>query len=242
MRAVDSGKSAEMRQEEDAEDEGEEMAEEDDDWCSYKSLSDVDSVTSHWRLDEVDTSPEPVPHAVTSPARQRGLDLHEEEPHALSARQNPCKAAPKEVPGASVAYQSTVRSASPETAMHRNLVNEQLAKLPRHIAHTCEHSPSAFDTKGSPATGSPTPFAPPAPSATPGQQWVYGPPGLHGPPSLYPPPGLHGSPGLYPHPPPDTRVYYHDSRFVYTTMGESVDVGKWYSVSCYVRIRLIRSC
>ncbi|KNG49901.1 duf833 domain-containing protein [Stemphylium lycopersici] len=213
--------SAEKRKEED----GEEMAGEEDDWRSYKSLSDVDSVTSHWRLDEVDTSPEPVFDAVSSPARQQEPDLYEEELRAPSTRQSPYEADPKETHGASVAYQPTVRSPSPETTMHRNLVNEQLAKLPRHIAHTREHSPSAFDTTGSLAAGSPAPRAPPAPSATPGQQWFYSPPSLHGLPGLYPPPGLHPQS----HPPPDAGVYHHDSRIVYTTVAELIDLGKWCS-------------
>jgi hypothetical protein len=81
-----------------------EVKEEDiEDWRSEQDFSDVDSVTSHWRLDvaneEVLKSPSPLKSTATP-------------------------FSPHETPG----------KLTPNTSKHRELVNEQLAKLPYYRA------------------------------------------------------------------------------------------------------------
>jgi hypothetical protein len=110
-----------------------EVKEEDiEDWRSEQDFSDVDSVTSHWRLDvaneEVLKSPSPLKSTATP-------------------------FSPYETPG----------KLTPNTSKHRELVNEQLAKLPyyraqplprlhpAHLSHPHLQQPPTFGVTRPPA-------------------------------------------------------------------------------------------
>jgi len=94
------------------------------DWCSNGGLSDVDSVTSHWRLDKTENM-EKEEEGIEdkkkeTPALATASDVRASEvmpPPGFKAGQN--KFAPPPTP-----------DASPDTAKHRNLVLGQLANLP----------------------------------------------------------------------------------------------------------------
>jgi hypothetical protein len=86
------------------------------DWRSQQDFSDVDSVTSHWRLDHPTQANEAPAEAIKSPSSLKG------------------SATP-------FSPQETPEKTTPNTAKHRELVNEQLAKLPYYQVQPHSHHP-----------------------------------------------------------------------------------------------------
>ncbi|CAN9139930.1 unnamed protein product [Alternaria alternata] len=116
---------------------------------SFASLSDCDSVTSHWRLDPTFASPIRPTAATTkgkSPAPpNQGLSTMEEAYETRSPHEPPhemtkvCEVSYESVsPGpepSQTILQESPFGDSPNTIEHRNLVNRQLATLEHRMAH-----------------------------------------------------------------------------------------------------------
>jgi transcription elongation factor Elf1 len=133
-------RKVEKREKRGQEQEEEVKEKENEDWRSVQDFSDVDSVTSHWRLDV---------------ANEEGL----KSPSPLKGTATPFS--PNETP----------EKLTPNTSKHRELVNEQLAKLPYyraqplsriHPAHLSHHNPQqpAFGITRPPAHAFPVGGAP----------------------------------------------------------------------------------
>ncbi|CAN9082808.1 unnamed protein product [Alternaria sp. RS040] len=116
---------------------------------SFASLSDCDSVTSHWRLDPI--FPPPICSTATttngkSPAPpSQGLPTMEEAYETRSPHEPPhemtkvCEVSYESVSPGPEPSQTILRESpfgdSPNTIEHRNLVNRQLATLEHRMAH-----------------------------------------------------------------------------------------------------------
>ncbi|CAN9139568.1 unnamed protein product [Alternaria alternata] len=129
---------------------GEDDDQDDDRYAhSFASLSDCDSVTSHWRLDPTFASPVRPTAATTkgkSPAPPyQGLSTMEEAYETRSPHEPPhemtkvCEVSYESVsPGpepSQTILQESPFGDSPNTIEHRNLVNRQLATLEHRMAH-----------------------------------------------------------------------------------------------------------
>jgi hypothetical protein len=86
------------------------------DWRSEQDFSDVDSVTSHWRIDEPGVTNEGSEEVLKSPSPLKGSAT------PFSPRDTPEKL-------------------TPNASKHRELVSEQLAKLPYYRAQPPSHHP-----------------------------------------------------------------------------------------------------
>ena len=128
---------------------------------SFASLSDCDSVTSHWRLDQIMTLPVRPTTADTkkkspSPLYQEPTPTEEayetrssHEPHEMHDVREPVyeDAAEDQEPHQEVCPESPSGD-SPSTLEHRNLVNQQLATLEHRMArrqHQRQNSQPMFD-------------------------------------------------------------------------------------------------
>jgi hypothetical protein len=133
------------------------------DWRSDQDFSDVDSVTSHWRLDPSAGADDDPEKALKSPSPLKG------------------SATP-------FSPQDTPEKVTPNTHKHRELVNEQLAKLPYYRPPPpppMHHQEPAFGitrppTHAFPVGGAPVPLWPYRPQDL--QPLQHGPqPPVHGP-------------------------------------------------------------
>jgi hypothetical protein len=111
---------------------------------SFRSLSDVDSITSHWRLDPLtkaarqtaaaaqETPPAPFP-CETSAAEEPFETRSAHDPHEMSEVGEPYyENATNQDPNIPDVSESPFDN-SPNTRVHRNLVNQQLATLTHHM-------------------------------------------------------------------------------------------------------------
>lgn len=131
----------------------------DDDWRSYKNLSDVDSVTSHWRLDEQEQE-----HEITDIESEHAATQADETIKAS----RPCSTSTSTDKDSQLheTHQHAIPFIAPGTARHRCLVSKQLAQLPHHITHAREH-PQPIPVPLPPAP----PPAPPGPHNAAFQQY-----------------------------------------------------------------------
>jgi hypothetical protein len=126
---------------------GQDEEDEDDEvgsYHSFRSLSDVDSVTSHWRLGPLtkaarrtaaaaqETSPAPFPRE-TSATEEPYETRSAHDPHEMSEVGEPYyENATNQDPNIPDVSESPFDN-SPNTRVHRNLVNQQLATLTHHM-------------------------------------------------------------------------------------------------------------
>jgi hypothetical protein len=130
------------------------------DWRSAQDFSDVDSMTSHWRLDEQPSTTKNLPaESLKSPSPLKG------------------SATP-------FSPQDTPEKVTPNTHKHRELVNEQLAKLPFYTAQPPQPHPPLHHQETSFGITRPPMHAFPVGGA-PAPVWPYLP---HNPQPLQPPP------------------------------------------------------